>query len=53
MKVFITGANGFIGSNICRRFLARGWDVAGLVRPAADRAAEIVLEELGRSAVSR
>lgn len=37
MKVFVTGANGFIGSNLCRHFLALGWDVAGLVRPTADR----------------
>lgn len=37
MRVFITGANGFIGSNLCRHFLDRGWDVGGLVRPTADR----------------
>jgi nucleoside-diphosphate-sugar epimerase len=37
VKVFITGANGFIGSNLCRYFLSRGWDVAGLVRPTGDR----------------
>lgn len=35
-KVFITGANGFIGSNLCRHFLAAGWSVAGLVRPSSD-----------------
>jgi nucleoside-diphosphate-sugar epimerase len=35
-RVFITGANGFIGSNLCRHFLAAGWDVAGLVRPTSD-----------------
>ena len=34
--VFITGANGFIGSNLCRHFLAAGWKVSGLVRPASD-----------------
>ena len=37
MKVFITGANGFIGSNLCRHFLAKGWDVSALIRPTADR----------------
>lgn len=37
MRVFITGANGFIGSSLCRHFLARGLEVAGLVRPASDR----------------
>ncbi len=36
MKVFITGANGFVGSNLCRHFLARGWDVHGLVRTTSD-----------------
>ena len=36
MKVFITGANGFIGSSLCRYFLARDWEVHGLVRPASD-----------------
>jgi nucleoside-diphosphate-sugar epimerase len=37
VKIFITGANGFIGSNLCRHFLARGWEVGGLVRPTAER----------------
>ena len=32
MKLFITGANGFIGSSLCRYFLARGVEVHGLVR---------------------
>jgi nucleoside-diphosphate-sugar epimerase len=36
VKVFITGANGFIGSNLCRHFLARGWDVHGLARKSSD-----------------
>lgn len=35
-RVLITGANGFIGSNLCRRFLERGWVVDGLVRPSSD-----------------
>jgi 2-alkyl-3-oxoalkanoate reductase len=37
MRIFITGANGFTGSNLCRHFLAKGWQVSGLVRPTADR----------------
>jgi 2-alkyl-3-oxoalkanoate reductase len=37
MRIFITGANGFVGSNLCRHFVARGWEVSGLVRPTADR----------------
>jgi nucleoside-diphosphate-sugar epimerase len=36
VKVFITGANGFVGSNLCRHFLARGWEVHGLVRTTSD-----------------
>ncbi len=36
MKVFITGANGFVGSNLCRHFLARGGEVHGLVRTTSD-----------------
>ena len=30
MKVIITGAAGFIGSHLCERLLAQGWDVVGL-----------------------
>jgi nucleoside-diphosphate-sugar epimerase len=36
MEVLITGANGFIGSNLCRHFLRRGWKVYGLVRRTSD-----------------
>jgi nucleoside-diphosphate-sugar epimerase len=35
-SVLITGANGFIGSNLCRHFLERGWEVHGLVRRSSD-----------------
>jgi len=35
-SVFVTGANGFIGSNICRHLAAAGWEVSGLVRPTSD-----------------
>ena len=34
--VLITGANGFIGSNMCRHFLERGWRVDGMVRESSD-----------------
>ena len=36
MNVFITGANGYIGSSLCRYFLANGWEVHGLVRRTSD-----------------
>lgn len=35
-RVLITGANGFIGSNLCRWFRGRGWDVDALVRETSD-----------------
>jgi nucleoside-diphosphate-sugar epimerase len=36
MRVFITGANGFVGSNFCRHFRSLGWEVHGLVRTTSD-----------------
>jgi 2-alkyl-3-oxoalkanoate reductase len=35
-RVLITGANGFIGSNLCRWFQERNWEVDALVRESAD-----------------
>lgn len=37
MTVLVTGANGFIGSNVCLDLLRRGMRVRGLVRASADR----------------
>jgi nucleoside-diphosphate-sugar epimerase len=34
--VLITGANGFIGSNLCRYFYEKGYSVYGLVRETSD-----------------
>lgn len=36
MKCFVTGATGFIGSNLVRELLARGHGVKALVRPESD-----------------
>jgi len=36
VKAIITGANGFVGSNLARRLLEEGWDVAGIVRKTSD-----------------
>ncbi|MCK7476647.1 MAG: phosphatase PAP2 family protein [Candidatus Moduliflexus flocculans] len=35
-RVFVTGANGFVGSNLCRWFRERGWEVDALVRESSD-----------------
>ena len=37
MKCFVTGASGFIGSNLVRELLARQHRVKALVRPGSDR----------------
>lgn len=42
--VFVTGATGLIGANICRRLRERGDDVRALVRPGSESAP---LRELG------
>ena len=38
MKCFVTGASGFIGSNLVRELLARKHRVKALVRPGSDGA---------------
>ncbi|MGW0658256.1 NAD-dependent epimerase/dehydratase family protein [Streptodolium elevatio] len=42
--VFVTGATGLIGANICRRLRERGDDVRALVRPGSE---SVPLRELG------
>jgi dihydroflavonol-4-reductase len=39
MKCFVTGASGFIGSNLVHELLARGHDVVALLRPGSDERA--------------
>ncbi|MBI4404170.1 MAG: NAD-dependent epimerase/dehydratase family protein [Deltaproteobacteria bacterium] len=36
MKVCVTGANGFVGSNLCQALLGQGDEVCGLVRRTSD-----------------
>jgi len=38
VKALVTGANGFIGSNLCADLIQDGHSVAGLVRPSGERA---------------
>jgi len=37
MTILVTGANGFVGSNLCRHLLEHGYRVRGLVRPGGER----------------
>jgi nucleoside-diphosphate-sugar epimerase len=36
MKVLVTGANGFVGSTLCKKLVAGGHQVRGLVRASSD-----------------
>ena len=44
MKCFVTGASGFIGSNLVHELLARGHRVKALLRPGADERALLGLK---------
>ena len=34
MRILVTGATGFIGSQVCRELVARGIEVCALIRPS-------------------
>jgi len=36
MRALVTGANGLIGSNLCRELLSRGYEVRAMVRASSD-----------------
>jgi dihydroflavonol-4-reductase len=44
MRIFITGATGFVGSHVARHLLAEGHTLRASVRPSSDSAE---LEQLG------
>lgn len=46
MRVLVTGANGFIGSNLCAHLIRHGYSVAGLVRRTSDLSFLAQLEPL-------
>ncbi len=39
MRCVLTGATGYIGSNLCRRLSEEGWEVAAIIRPSSDTSA--------------
>ena len=45
MRIVITGATGFIGSNLARLFLERGAEVFGLVRPGSSHREALPVHE--------
>ncbi|KAL7904770.1 hypothetical protein GGI35DRAFT_462631 [Trichoderma velutinum] len=44
-RVLVTGANGFLGESVCRKFCLEGWETYGLVR-SADKAAGLLENEI-------
>jgi len=48
MKIFVTGATGFLGSHVARQLLARGADLRLLVRPTSrlDNIADLAVERV-------
>lgn len=44
-RVLVTGANGFVGESVCRKFSLEGWETYGLVR-SADKTASLLENEI-------
>jgi len=59
VKVLVTGANGFLGSNLTRRLIDDGMEVTALVRPTSDRSfldgvpARLVMGDLSNATALR
>ncbi len=49
MRIFITGANGFVGTNLCRSFVKQGHQVSGLIRGEGKQLPEGVSRVIGES----
>lgn len=47
MKILVTGANGFIGRELCTHLRARGFEVVAVVRQPTDEPGEVVCESDG------
>jgi nucleoside-diphosphate-sugar epimerase len=45
MKIFVTGATGFIGSAFCQLALSHGHEIAGLIQPKKNPPAQIPADE--------
>jgi len=46
MRIFVTGATGFIGAHLCRALVARGHELVALVRDPAKAASELPHERV-------
>lgn len=50
MKIFVTGANGFVGANLCQHLVASGHEVSAAVRRAGtapEGTTEVIVADLG------